>query len=89
MHSTNWGTEALIFGSLIILPSGVLESSPNSDNSSCTLYSGFKTSLNWHRIRPATEISLFSTTIWNVLAKRYMIGRREYVARFGASSVCV
>ena len=40
-------------------------------------------------IRPASEMSRVSTSTPALAAYAAMIGRKEYVARSGASSVCV
>ena len=40
-------------------------------------------------IRPASEMSRVSTATPAVAAYAWMIGRNEYVASSGASSVCV
>ena len=77
------GTEALMFGSLMMLASGVLARSPSSDRASGTCGS------NWPRIRPASEMSRSSISIPAEAANLRTIGSSERVARAGASSVSV
>jgi hypothetical protein len=76
------GIEALMFGSLMMLASGVLASSPSSASAS-----GW--SVNWARMRPASEMSRSSTSMPARPANASMTGRKECVARAGASSVYV
>ena len=78
-----------MFGNLMILASGVLASSPNSVKASGCFCSGVKYSGNTARMRPASEISRNSTDTPAALLKALMIGRNEYVANIGASSVFV
>lgn len=44
---------------------------------------------NWAMMRPAREMSRLSTVTPAVEAYASITGRNEYVARAGASSVCV
>ncbi len=89
MASDNCGTEALIFGSFIILASGVLASFPKSAKSSEILWPSFKNSGNVAIIRPAREMSLVSISIFAVLVNALTIGKKDWVANAGASSVLV
>jgi hypothetical protein len=76
------GTEAETLGSLMMLASGVLARSPSSARASSTIP-------NWARIRPESEMSRVSMSTPALPAYACTIGRKEYVARSGASSVCV
>ena len=78
-----------MFGSLMMLAAGVLASAPSSARSSDCRCSAVRRSGNWAMIRPAREMSRVSTATpaWPVNAE--MIGRNEYVASSGASSVRV
>ena len=83
------GIEALMFGSLMMLASGVCVMSPSSDSASPTRCSSASLSGKFARILPAREISRVSTSMPAARVKAWMIGSREYVASAGASSVCV
>ena len=76
------GSEALTFGSLMMFASGVVASAPSSASASGC-------SPNWARMRPASEMSRSSTSTPALAANASMIGRNEWVARAGASSVYV
>ena len=89
MAAFNCGMDALMFGSLMTFASGVVTSSPSSASASGTRCSGSSSSGNWARIRPASEMSRVSRATPAVAAYAEMIGRKEYVARSGASSVSV
>ena len=71
-----------MFGSLMMFASGVLASSPSSASASGACP-------NWARIRPASEMSRSSTSTPACPANARMMGRKECVARAGASSVYV
>jgi hypothetical protein len=81
------GVEALMFGSLMMFASGVVTSSPSSASASGTRCSSLSSSGNWERIRAAREMSRSSTSTPAAPAKASMIGRNEWVASAGASSV--
>ncbi len=85
----SWGTEALMFGSLMMLASGVCASSPSSASASGTRWSSSSSSGNWARIRPASEMSRSSMSMPAAPANASMIGSSDLVASAGASSVCV
>ena len=78
-----------MLGSLMMLASGVLASSPSSARWSPTRCSGFSRSGNWARIRPDSEMSRVSTATPAVRVKASTIGSSDCVARNGASSVRV
>src|SRR5205807_329086 len=61
MAALSWGIEALMLGSLMILASGVLASSPNSARSSDCLCCAVRCSGKAAIIRPAREISRNAT----------------------------
>ncbi len=81
--------EADTLGSLMMLASGLVASSPSSASASSRRWSSVSRSGNWLMIRAATEMSRVSTSTPAVLAKAATIGRNEYVASMGASSVWV
>ncbi len=83
------GTDAEMFGSLMMFAASVFASSPSSASASGTCCSGGSRSANWARIRPASEISRVSTSTPAAPAKASTIGSSEWVARAGASSVFV
>ena len=73
-----------MFGSLMMLASGVLASSPSSASaSSMPLLVGSRRSGKLAMIRPASEMSRVSTATPAVAAYAWMIGRNEYVASSG------
>ncbi len=78
-----------MFGSLMMFAAGVLASAPSSARSSACRWSSVNRSGNWAMIRPAREMSRVSTATPAWLVNAWMIGRNEYVARSGASSVRV
>ena len=78
-----------MLGSLMMLASGVSASSPSSASASSIRCSSVSTSGNWAMIRPASEMSRVSTSTPALAAYASMIGRKEYVASSGASSVWV
>ena len=61
MASFSCGIDALMFGSLMMLASGVLASSPSSARASPMRCSGSRCSGNEAMIRPASEMSRVST----------------------------
>jgi hypothetical protein len=75
-------TEAETLGSLTMLASGVLARAPSSARASSARP-------NCARIRAATEMSRVSTLTPALAAYASTIGRKEYVASSGASSVWV
>ncbi len=85
----NWGTEAEMFGSLMMFASGVFASAPSSASASAWRWSSDSRSGNWAMIRPAREMSRVSTLTPAGAVKAWMIGSNEYVASSGASSVRV
>ena len=87
--SFNWGIEALILGSFIMLASGVLASSPSSVRASPIFWSSLRLSGKLAKILPAREISLSSSSILATEVKALTMGSRDSVARAGASSVFV
>ncbi len=78
-----------MFGSLMMLASGVFASSPSSARASAIRWLSSRYSGNTAMIRPAREMSRVSTFTPAVDAYAWITGRKEYVARAGASSVCV
>ena len=76
-----------MFGSLMMLASGVLASSPSSASESGTRWASVSRSGNWARIRAASEIALVSTSTPALPANASTTGRNECVASAGASSV--
>ncbi len=89
MASRSCGSDALTLGSLMMLASGFVASSPSSASASGTRWASVRWSGKAARIRPASEMSRVSTVTPAVDAKAWMIGRSECVARAGASSVNV
>ena len=78
-----------MLGSLMMLASGFVASSPSSASASSTRCSSVRRSGNCAMMRPASEMSRVSTSTPAVAAYASMIGRKEYVASSGASSVWV
>jgi hypothetical protein len=78
-----------MFGSLMMLASGVKASSPSSARRSGMRWASVRQSGKLAMMRPASEMSLSSTSTPVPLVKPWMIGSREKVARYGASSVSV
>ena len=72
-----------------MLASGAFARSPSSASASAWRCSSVSRSGNWARIRPASEMSRVSTPTPALAAYASMIGRNEYVASSGASSVSV
>ncbi len=89
MAALSCGIEAEMFGSLMMLASGVWASSPSSASASPIRCSSVRRSGKAAMIRPASEMSRVSTSTPAVEAKASMTGRKEYVASSGASSVRV
>ncbi len=89
MAALSCGIEAEMFGSLMMFAPGVLASSPSSASASATRCSSVRRSGKPARMRPAREMSRLSTATPAVEAYASTTGRNEYVARAGASSVCV
>ena len=83
------GMDALMFGSLMTLASGVVTSTPSSASASGTRCFSSRKSGNEARIRPASEMSRVSTVTPAAEANAWMIGRNDNVASAGASSVKV
>jgi hypothetical protein len=83
------GIEAETFGSLMMFAWGVLASSPSSASASSMRCPASRYSGKPEMIRPAREMSRVSTRTPAVEAYAWTTGRNEYVARAGASSVCV
>ena len=63
MAAFNCGTEAEMFGSLMMLASGVVASWPSSARSSLTFCASDSSSGNCDRMRPDSEMSRVSTTM--------------------------
>ncbi len=78
-----------MFGSLMMFACGVLASSPSSASASGCRCCSVSRSGNWAMIRPASEMSRASTRTPAGAVNAWMIGRKEYVASSGASSVRV
>ena len=79
-----------MFGSLMMLASGVLASSPSSASASATRCSSRRGGPgSAARIRPASEMSRGSTSTPAAPANAWTIGSSDYVASAGASSVWV
>ena len=72
-----------------MLASGCLASSPSSASASSIRCSSVSRSGNCAMIRPASEMSRVSTATPALAAYAATIGRKEYVASSGASSVWV
>ncbi len=89
MAAINCATDALILGSLMMLTSGSSVFLPSSASVLGTRCSGVRKSGNSPRTRAATEMSLSATSIPATDAKLRTMGRKEAVARRGASSVRV
>ena len=89
MAALSWGIDAEMFGSLMMLATGVVASSPSSVSASPTRWSSVRCSGKSARMRPASEMSRVSTSTPAVEAKACTTGRKEYVASIGASSVRV
>ncbi len=89
MAETSCGTEALMLGSLMIVVSGSWVSRPSSARLSGTRCSSVRQSGKAARMRAASEMSLGWTSIPAGPVKACTIGRNEYVANKGASSVSV
>ena len=78
-----------MLGSLMMLASGVATSAPSSARASPTRCPSVSRSGKPARMRPASEMSRLSTSTPAAAPKAEMIGRKETVARAGASSVWV
>ena len=78
-----------MFGSFMMFASGWVASSPSSARASGTTWSAFRFSGKCDRILPAKEMSFNSYSIPELAVKARTIGRSEWVARAGASSVWV
>ncbi|MNN82187.1 hypothetical protein D3C81_1990960 [compost metagenome] len=89
MALTSWNSEALMFGSLMMLVSGSSVRRPSSARLSGTRWSSVRNSGNSPRMRAATEMSLVSTFTPAGAANVRMMGRKALVASSGASSVRV
>ena len=70
MASCSWGIEALMLGSLMMLASGVLASSPSWVRLSGIFWSSVSLSGKLAMIRPAREMSLVSTSTPGALGDR-------------------
>ena len=73
----------------MMLAFGSCVSSPSSDSASEVFWASVSCSGKFARMRPASEMSRVSTAMPIGPAKALMTGRKEYVARAGASSVWV
>ena len=89
MAASSCGTDALMFGSLMMFVAGSWVSSPRWARLSGTFWSSLRRSENSARMRAATEMSLVSMSIPAGSVNVRMIGRKAYVASSGASSVNV
>ena len=78
-----------MFGSLMMLASGVLASSPSSARRPRRGGRPSRRSGNWARMRPASEMSRSSTSTPAGAANASTIGSSDCVASAGASSVWV
>ena len=72
-----------------MLASGVFANSPSSANASSIRCSAVKYLGKLEIIRPANEISRVSTSIAEEAVNAFTIGKKECVAKAGASSVIV
>ncbi len=77
MVSRSCGSEALMFGSLMMLASGLRASSPRKARLSGTRWASVRKSGKLARRRPASEMSLTATSTPVPLVKPRMIGSRE------------
>ncbi len=77
MAAFSCGIEALMFGSLMMLASGCLASSPSSASASSIRWSAVRRSGNCAMIRPASEMSRVSTLTSAAAAYASTIGRKE------------
>ena len=89
MAAFSCGSEAEMLGSLMMFADGSCASSPSSASASAWRCSSVSRSGNCAMIRPASEMSRVSTSTPALAAYAETIGRNEYVARSGASSVWV
>jgi hypothetical protein len=89
MHAFICGIDAEMLGSLMMFASGVFASSPSSARASGTRCSSARRSGNTARMRAASEMSRVSTGMPAAPAYASRIGRNEWVASAGASSVYV
>ena len=89
MAAFSCGIEALMLGSLMMLAAGVWARAPSSASASGMRWSSGRRSANAAMMRPAREMSRVSTPTPALAAYASMIGRKEYVASSGASSVWV
>ena len=78
-----------MLGSLMMFASGVFARAPSSASASGTCWSSVRRSPKSERMRPESEMSRVSMSTPAVEANASMIGRNEYVASMGASSVWV
>jgi len=78
-----------MFGNLIIFASGCFAKSPKIANASSTFWSSDKYSEKLASILDAKEMSFISISMLEVFVKAFTIGRKERVAKAGASSVFV
>ena len=77
MVAWSWGMEALMFGSLTMLASGVFARSPSDDSASGMRWASVSRSGNVAISRPESEMSRVSIATPALLAKACTIGRRE------------
>ena len=94
MAALSCGTEAEMFGSLMMFASGLSVSAPRKARSSLTglpakVVPAGSVSAKAARMRAGSEMFLVSTSISAVFAKAVTIGRRDCVAKNGDSSVRV
>ena len=77
MAALSCGTEALMFGSLMMFASGVRHMRPSSARASAIRCSGFRSSGNAAMMRPEREMSRVSTLMPAGAVKARIIGRNE------------
>ncbi len=75
MVSRSWGSEALMFGSLMMLASGFRASSPRKARLSGTRWASVRSSGKLASRRPASEMSQSSTSTPVPRVKPWMIGK--------------
>jgi hypothetical protein len=89
MQAINCETEALMFGSLMMLVSGLSVSRPSSARLSGSFCASLRNSGNSPITRAATEMSLSVTAMPAGAVNARTIGKKAKVASIGASSVRV
>ena len=78
-----------MFGSLIIFASGDFAKFPSSVKASFTFWLSLRKSEKCAKILPDKEMSRVSTLTLAAAENAFTIGKNEYVAKAGASSVFV